>query len=116
MRKLLVGLVLGGCVGVQAAPVPQGARVSAEVLTLTLSDGTTCRANWAASGGAGRFDACGPGYSYSVEVMETPNPLRQLVQALVGEGAMAPMARVVITDAAGRARVFASPPPRPARD
>ena len=50
MRQLLLILTLAGCVSaVPGNPVPQSARLSAEVLTLTLSDGTVCRANWAAA-------------------------------------------------------------------
>ena len=112
MRKLMAVLLLGGCAALPVSPVPREARLSAEVLTLVLSDGTTCRADWASSGGAGRFADCGPGFAYAVEVVEKPNPLRQVVQALIGEGALAPMAEVVITDAAGRAHVFVSPPRR----
>jgi hypothetical protein len=115
MRKLLVVLALSGCVGLQATPVPQAARLSAEVLTLTLSDGTVCRANWAASGSAGRFENCGAGFGYAVTVVENPNLLRQLfsglTEALGADGAVPPMAEVVITDAMGRDHVFVSPPP-----
>ncbi|MDO8881944.1 hypothetical protein, partial [Pseudotabrizicola sp.] len=95
-------------------PVPQAARLSAEVLTLTLSDGTVCRANWAASP-VGRMETCGPGYGYAVRVIDNPNILRQiwteLTTALGAEGVVAPLAEVVITDPAGVDRVFASPPP-----
>jgi len=115
MRKLLVVLALGGCVPLQASPVPQAARLSAEMLTLTLSDGTVCRADWATAGGAGRFEDCGPGFGYAVDVVENPNILRQLftglTEALGAEGISPPMAEVVITDAAGRDHVFVSPPP-----
>ena len=120
MRKLLVVLApavlaLGGCVGMQAAPVPQAARLSHDTLTLTLSDGTVCRANWIATGGAGRFDNCGPGFGYAVDVVENPNLLRQLftglTEALGADGWASPMAEVVITDATGRDHVFVSPPP-----
>lgn len=115
MRKLLLVLMLGGCVGLQANPVPQAARLSAEVLTLTLSDGTVCRADWAAAGGAGRFNGCGPGFGYAVDVVENPNILRQiftgLTEALGAEGVSPPMAEVVITDAMGRDHVFVTPPP-----
>lgn len=114
MRKFLLVLALGGCAGLQAAPVPQAARLSAETLTLTLSDGTVCKAAWAASGGAGRFEDCGPGFGYAVNVVENPNILRQLftglTEALGGEGLSPPMAEVVITDASGRDHVFVSPP------
>lgn len=114
MRKLLLVLALGGCAGLQANPVPQAARLSADTLTLTLSDGTSCRARWAEAGGAGRFDDCGAGFGYAVEVVENPNILRQLftglTEALGAEGAVPPMAEVVITDASGRDHVFVTPP------
>lgn len=115
MRKLLVVLALGGCSGLGAPPVPQAARLSAAELVLTLSDGTICRADWAAQGGVGRFQDCGPGFGYAVEVVENPNLLRQiftgLTEALGAEGLAPPMAEVVITDATGRDHVFVSPPP-----
>lgn len=115
MRWMIGILALGGCVGLQPVPVPQAARLSAEVLTLSLSDGTVCRANWAAAGGAGRFESCGPGFGYAVNVVENPNLLRQLftglTAALGADGAVPPMAEVVITDANGRDHVFVSPPP-----
>lgn len=115
MRKLLVVMLLSGCAMPLATPAPQAARLSTEVLTLTLTDGTICRANWATEGGAGRLEPCGPGYGYSVRVVENPNILRQLftglTTALGAEGAVPPMAEVVITDPAGVDSVFVSPPP-----
>jgi hypothetical protein len=115
MRWMIGCLALAGCAAVGTAPVPQAARLSSEVLTLTLSDGCTCRADWAAAGGTGRFDACGPGFGYVVEVVENPNLLRQIFTSLTGalgaDGAVPPMAEVVITDAMGRDHVFVSPPP-----
>jgi hypothetical protein len=115
MRWMIGCLALAGCALVAPSPVPQAARLSSEVLTLTLSDGTSCRADWAAAGGVGRFDNCGPGFGYSVNVVENPNLLRQiftgLTEALGAEGSVPPMAEVVITDAMGRDHVFVSPPP-----
>lgn len=115
MRKLLIVLALGGCASVAGSPVPQAARLSAEVLTLTLSDGTLCRADWAAAGGSGRFQDCGPGFGYAVDVVENPNILRRLftglTEALGADGISPPMAEVVITDATGQDHVFVSPPP-----
>lgn len=95
--------------------VPAAARLSAEVLTVTLTDGSVCRANWAASSGVGRMEDCGAGFGYSVSVAENPNILRQLavglVEALGAEGALAPLAEVVLTDASGRDYSFVSPQP-----
>ena len=116
MRKVLMCLVLAGCVSPLAGdPVALDARLSAEVLTVTLSDGRVCRVtNWPVAP-EGRFDVCLPGHRYAVRVVENPNILRQiwtgLTSALGAEGAVPPMAEVVITDATGRARGVASPPP-----
>lgn len=114
MRKLVVVAVLAGCAG-PGQPVPQAARLSADTLTVTLSDGTLCRGLWAEAGGVGRLEPCGPGYGYSVTVVENPNVLRQLftglTEALGAEGSVPPMAEVVVTDPSGRDHVFVSPPP-----
>ena len=115
MRLILLCLALTGCVAVGGgAPVPQAARLSATTLTLTLSDATVCRADWVAAP-VGRLDTCGPGFGYAVRVIDSPNILRQiftdLTTALGAEGAVAPLAEVVITDPAGIDRVFVSPPP-----
>ncbi len=114
MRKLLVLMLLAGCAGLAGNPVPQAARLSDTVLTVTLSDGTVCRADWAAEGGSGRLEECGPGYGYAVRVVENPNILRQLFTGLVdslgAEGVSPPLAEVIITDPAGMDRVFVSPP------
>lgn len=107
-------LLVAACVAPDLRPVPQAARLSQTVLTLTLSDGTTCRANWQAEP-AGRMDGCGPGYGYAVRVVENPNILRQiftgLTKALGAEGNVPPLAEVVITDPAGNDTVFVSSPP-----
>ena len=112
----VVMLGLAGCApGAVGMAVPASARLSADVLTVTLSDGSVCRANWAASGGVGRMEDCGAGYGYAVSVVEKPNLLRQLVvgivEALGADGALAPLAEVVLTDASGRDYSFVSPPP-----
>lgn len=116
MRWLISLAVLAGCVTAIPDPVPQSARLSDSVLTLVLSDGTTCRAEWR-DAPVGRMEACGPGYGYAVREIANPNILRQIwtgfTTALGAEGAVPPMAEVVITDPAGRDTVFASPPPVP---
>ncbi len=119
MRAGFFGLIMLGLVacapGVSGMAVPATARLSADVLTVTLTDGTLCRTDWAASGGVGRIDDCGSGVGYAVTVVEKPNLLRQLAvgitDALGAEGALAPLAEVVLTDASGRDYSFVSPPP-----
>lgn len=115
----LIAVVLAGLAA--CAPltvgmaVPREARLSENVLTVTLTDGSVCRADWAASGGVGRMDECGAGFGYAVTVVEKPNLLRQLavgiIDALGADGALAPQAEVVLTDASGRDYSFVSPPP-----
>lgn len=106
--------------GIVGNAAPAAAKLSAEVLTVTLTDGTVCRADWAASGGVGRMDDCGAGFGYAVHAVQKPNILRQLavgiVEALGAEGALAPLAEVVLTDASGRDYSFVSPPPLPNSD
>ena len=119
MRVMLALVVAGlaGCAVPGGGAEPQAARLSETVLTVSLSNGTVCRADWAAAGGAGRLEPCGPGYDYRVTVVERPNLLRQfwseLTRALGAEGAVPPMASVEITDGV-ESWTFASPPP--ARD
>lgn len=117
MRKAMAGVVLvaglAGCA--MPGPVePQAARLSTEVLTVTLTDGTVCRADWATAGGAGRLEPCGPGFDYRVTVVERPNLLRQfwseLTRALGADGVVPPMAQVEISGG-GEAWTFTSPPP-----
>lgn len=114
VRSLVLVGLLAGCAASGGAAVPQAARLSAETLTVSLSDGTLCRAGWAAAGGAGRLDGCGAGFDYRVTEVARPNLLRQLfvgiTDALGAEGAVAPMAEVVISGA-GRDWRFVSPPP-----
>lgn len=118
MRVMVAVVMVAGLAGC-AMPVgsvePQAARLSQSVLTVSLSNGAVCRADWAAAGGAGRLEPCGPGYDYRVTVVERPNLLRQfwseLTRALGAEGVVPPMAKVEITDGV-ESWTFASPPPR----
>ena len=112
MKKLILLMVLAGCAAVSGPPRPEAARLTDRVLTLSLSDGTRCTADWATAP-AGRMEECGPGYGYAVTVEDRPNILRQLVEGLLltlrAERALAPMAEVVITDPSGVDYVFTSP-------
>lgn len=117
MRWLICLTVLAGCVTIASgSPRPQEVRLSQNRLTLVLSDGTICRADRPAAP-VGRFDACGPGFGYAVREIDNPNLLRQIwtgvTNALGAEGAVPPLAEVVITDPAGIDTTFASPPPVP---
>lgn len=115
MKKLLICLVLAGCAGIIPAPQPQAARLTANQLTVTMTDATVCRADWRAAGGAGRLDACG--LDYAVTLDPNPNFLHQWAQelalALNAKSAFPPMAEMVLTNAAGRSFRFTSPPPAP---
>lgn len=113
---VLCALALGltACAMPETNPVPQAARLSQTTLTVTLTDGTVCRADWVAEGGAGWLADCGRGYDYAVAVVAKPNLLRQawqgLTAALGAEGVVPPMAEVTISRE-GRSWRFVSPPP-----
>ena len=105
----LLPLALLACANPAARP--ETARLSADQVHLTLSDGTRCSAPI----GAGRMPSCGAGYDYRVELVQNPNLLRQLVEgafgALGAQGLLAPMGVVTVVDDAGREYRFVSPPP-----
>lgn len=113
----LVPLMMTGLAACAPAlpPVPQAARLTADQLIVTLSDATVCRAPSGPQGGTGRLEACGPGFDYAVTPEASPNLLRRFAEAAFGvlgaEGALAPVGRVVLTDAAGRSYDFVSPVP-----
>ena len=114
VRMAVIG-VMGGLAGcAMAGPAqPVAARLSPDLLVVSLSDGTRCVTPWAA--GAGRLAGCGAGYDWQVTVDPRPNPLRmafvELTAALGAAGAVPPMAEVVLTDASGRVTRLVSPPP-----
>jgi hypothetical protein len=92
-------------------PRPEAARLGADQLQLVMSDASTCNAPI----GAGRMPMCGAGLTYSVELVENPNLLRQFMEGAFGvlgaQGVLAPMAVVTVSDDAGREYRFVSPPP-----
>ncbi len=119
MRLAPVLVCLLAVAGPAAAATPRAARLTDEVLTITLSDGTTCRLkNWQARP-QGRFDACAPGLGYDIRLEPRTNPFRALLEGIeeVVDGAfLLPMADIRLTDAAGREYRFTSPPPETMRD
>ena len=112
MKRLVPLFLLAACAVTDTAPVPKSVRLTDTEMALRLSDGTLCRADWAAVP-VGRLESCGPGYGYAVTVEDRPNILRQLAEgimlALGARGVLVPMAEVVITDPAGIDHVFVSP-------
>jgi hypothetical protein len=113
MRRTLVLALLAGCATADLTPRPADVTLGSDTMTLRLTDGTLCRANWRAEP-TGRLEECGPGFGYAVRVDDRPNLLRQLFEgidlALGDSSILAPMAEVVITDPAGIDSVFVSPP------
>lgn len=116
MRALwmVLPVVLMGCAAMPA-PEPQSAVLSETVLTVKLTDGTRCTADWRAAGGQGQMQGCAVLLSYQVAEVANPNLLRQLwvqlVEALGAEGIAPPMADVVLTGDDGRTWRYVSPPP-----
>jgi hypothetical protein len=101
--------LLVACAG--ATPVPISARLGADGAVIVLSNGTRCMAPM----GAARLAGCGAGYDSLVQIEENPNLLRRFLAegfvAMGGQGILAPLGVVTLTDARGRAFQFASPPP-----
>lgn len=110
---MLLPLLLAACAAMPS-PEPQGATLSDTVLTVRLTDGSRCTADWRATGGQGQMDGCAVPLSYQVTEVTNPNILRklwvQLVDALGGDGVAPPMADVVVTGPDGRVWRYVSPP------
>jgi hypothetical protein len=109
-----VPLVLAACV-IAPEPRPVAARLTPDALDVTLSDSRVCRAEKPAEGPwEGALTGCPPGWRYAIDLDGRTNPGRLLVEAVLSaltlEGVLAPLAEVQVTDAAGRATVFDSPP------
>ncbi|NUB46162.1 hypothetical protein GEU84_017345 [Fertoebacter nigrum] len=106
---MAVPVLLAACA---TPPAPVAARLSTENLTVTLSDGTDCTAP---ASPEGRFDRCNADLGWQIAPDLPANPLRQVVEAVFtgigAETALAPMARITLTDAAGRSKEFISPEP-----
>ena len=102
---------LAACATGPATP----ARVSleADLLTVTMSDATTCLGpapeTAAETGWSGRLTGCPWEYTYTVEIDPGTNPIRFLLTEVFGEGILSPLATVTITDATGHIRRFQTP-------
>lgn len=109
--------------GPLAAAEPREVTLSERRLDVRMSDGAFCTAHRpgaVAEDGAGwraRLAGCPHPLEAVVTFEPRPNPLRaafeELFEALGAPELLVPMARIVLTDARGRAFVFDSPPPDP---
>lgn len=113
---ILLPVALAACASVPA--VPQRVDLDADLLSVRMSDGTTCLGPApgaeAAAGWSGRLQGCAWDYAYTVEIDPGTNPMRFIFEEVFGalglEGVLSPLAEVTITGADGRPRVFRSPP------
>ena len=107
------GLAASACAPLSMTARPDTARLSADRLVGTLTNGSTCAANWVAEGGAGTLQPCA--LSYQVIPEANPNPLRKATEEILGAlqagASQPPMAEIVVTEASGRVSRFVSPLP-----
>lgn len=101
---LAVFLLWGGAAF--GSDMPLAVMLTDTTLSVRLSDGTRCRVQL----GGERLDQCGSGYAYRVLPLEHRNFLRRGFEAILPEGLLYPMARIVLTDMSGRQYQFDSPP------
>jgi hypothetical protein len=111
--------LLAGCAAEVTEPktlTPVAARLSSDMLVVTLNDGQTCVSQRPETGDwVGQFADCGPGITYRVVPDPKQNPLRVVFErgmVLAGIGdSVVPLARVDVTDTTGRVVEFALPEP-----
>lgn len=92
---------------------PERVTLDADLLSVRMSDGSTCRgpapATGADAGWSGTLTGCTSPYPYLVEIDPGTNPVRFILQEILGDRIIGPLATVTITDATGRDRVFQTP-------
>jgi hypothetical protein len=92
---------------------PARVTLEADLLTVAMSDASTCRgpapATGAEAGWSGRLAGCPWDYAYTVEIDPGTNPIRFILQEVFGDSIVSPLATVTITDATGRTRSFQTP-------
>lgn len=120
MRRATIALTalatlatLAACATGPAAP--ERVTLDATLLSVGMSDGTTCLGPapdaGAGTGWSGTLSGCASPYPYTVEIDPGTNPVRFILQEIFGDRLIRPLATVTITDATGRDRVFQSPEP-----
>ncbi len=108
----LAPLVLVACV--MGSATPDQVELSANMLTVRMSDGSTCQgpapSNGAEAGWSGQLQDCAWSYDYIVEIDEGTNPVRLILTEVFGDlGILSPLADVTIIGPDGRTRVFQTP-------
>ena len=92
---------------------PEQVTLDADLLSVRMSTGATCRgpapASGAETGWSGTLTGCATPYPYTVEIDPRTNPVRFVLQEILGDRIIGPLATVTITDASGRDRVFQTP-------
>jgi len=98
---------------------PESVMLSQDRVSVRMDTGARCLGLRAAgdetgTGWAGRLQGCAADYPYEVVLQDGANPLRLLLEAgleaLGGEGLLAPRAEVEITGPEGQTWRFRSPP------
>lgn len=115
-RALLSALILATLAACAMGPAtPERVTLDATLLSVGMSDGSTCLGpapeTGAQTGWSGTLTGCASAYPYVVEVDPGTNPVRFILQEILGDRLIRPLATVTITDASGRDRVFQSPEP-----
>jgi hypothetical protein len=112
---LIAPLALAACTSGPATPTV--VQLDRDLLSVRMSDGATCRgpapdgdrdAGW-----SGVLQDCPWDYGYTVAMDPQTNPLRLVLEEVLGaigaDGVLVPLATVTITGADGSARVFETP-------
>lgn len=115
-RAIASSLTLAALAACATGPAtPTDVSLDRSLLTVAMSDASTCRgpapAQGAETGWSGTLTGCPWPYAYTVEIDPRTNPLRFVLEEVFGDSIIAPVATVTITDATGRARTFQSPEP-----
>lgn len=105
---------LAGCATMAGGPQPAEARLGRASLAVVMTDGTTCRGDLAGPAPwQGQLAACGLAYRVTPQGGDSPVRLAfdAMIAAIRAGDLVAPMADIVLSDAAGRVFRFASPVP-----
>lgn len=115
MRRALATLaILTALAACATGPAtPERVTLDAALLSVRMSDGSTCRGpapeGGAPTGWSGTLTGCAAAYPYVVEIDPGTNPIRFVLQEILGDRIIGPLASVTIKNATGRDRVFQTP-------